>query len=489
MKFCQECGHELANDAAFCTNCGNKMDTPDYSQQEQPTTTPVQPPIQQQVVPPVQQTHENRQQEPTEVPQQPTPVKEPMGKGKKVLLSLIAVIVVALVGTHLFLSHHYDPAKKIEAMNDAYNNSDANAFYALFEVPKETNGTAENFFDAVKDIDWTSLHHDLTNQVNLLQDHLPRNPIPYAGSDFIRLTSKPILFGLYDDVSFEIIPLNTSVEVPFKNMEVKIGDQTLTSKEDDEVLEIGTFIPGTYDWSFELSRNEMKMNNKGTVELYADEDNQTVLSPDWGFERISIYSEVDDATIYVNDKSTKQKISGHGELYPVILDEDAKIQLVAKNDKGKEVKSEKVALDDTSISLSFEHIEKEKAAADKQSEVEQVFYNFRQDYEDAIYTLNFDYIRDYFKPDSKMQKDYRKFIEDHETIAGYNYDFRTNEVTDVKALKDDQYELKSFETFYYSSDEEGTIYYERTKKYVISEKNDTYCIESIDNLTTDKQKQ
>src|SRR5699024_11063993 len=107
----------------------------------------------------------------------------------------------------------------------------------------------------------------------------------------------------------------------------------------------------------------------------------------------------------------------------------------------------------------------------------------------AIYTIDFSYIRDYFKPNSKIQKDYRKFVEDHATIAGYDYDFRTNEVTDVKEQKDGKYELTSFETFYYSSADEGTIYYERTKKYVLSEENGMFYIESIDNLTTDKQKQ
>lgn len=490
MKFCQECGHEISQQATFCTNCGTKVHPPQSTntQEEQKPTTE-QAPVQQQIVPPTEPIQSDTQTGPVveEAPLQQA--KKPMSKGKKIILSIIALLVVALIGTHLFLSNHFDPMKKIEAMDEAYTQKDQEAFYDLFDIPKETNATAESFFHAVEEMDWSMLRTDLTYQAELTKEGLPTNPIAYAGTNFIRLENKSILFGLYHDVSFSLIPLKASVEIPFKGMKVTIADQTVTSKEDHEVIEMGSFLPGTYDWSFELEQNEMKMNNKGTVELYADEGNETIISPDWGFERVSIYSEVDDAIVYVNDKSTKQKITGYGELYPVILNDKTRIQLVAKDDKGKEVKSEKVALDNTNLDLTFKHIENEKAASSKRDELEQAFYNFRQDYEDAIFTLNFDYISGYFKPNSTIQKDYRKFVEDHATIAGYNYDFRTNDVTDFKELKNGKYEIRSFETFYYSSNEEGRIYYERTKKYVFTEDNGKYYVESIDNLTTDKKKQ
>lgn len=483
MNFCQECGKPLEPTAAFCTNCGTKTE----QSQQASTTSKDQPhhqetsPTSEQIVSSPKQTIHHEQ-----VAAQP---KQPMGKGKKILLSIIALFAIALIGTHFYLSNHFDPLKKIEAMNDAFHKKDQKAFYEHFNVPKGTIATADSFFNVVQDMNWPSLRSELMYQIDNLQEKVPTDPIAYEGADFIRLEKKPILFGLYNDISFSLIPLNASIEVPFKEMTVTIADEIVTSKEDDEIIEIGQFIPGTYDWSFKMERHQMPLKNKGTVELYAEEGQQALFSPDWGFETVSIYSEVDDAILYVNGKSTKEKVSGYYELYPVILDDKTEIQLVTKNGKGKEVTSEKMTLDSTNLDISFKHIEQEKAAANKREEVESVFYNFRSDYEDAIYTLDFSYIRDYFKPNSKIQKDYRKFVEDHATIAGYDYDFRTNEVTDVKEQKDGKYELTSFETFYYSSADEGTIYYERTKKYVLSEENGMFYIESIDNLTTDKQKQ
>lgn len=484
LKFCQECGKPVEANAAFCTHCGTKADLPQET--HAPTEEPL--PQAQQIVPPTQPPQMNHHQEQTNEPTA-TRSKQPIGKGKKILFSLIALLILALVGTHFYLTNHFDPMKKIEAMNEAYNKKDHAAFYGAFTVPDGVISDADRFYETVQDLGWPELRSDLSSQVNNLQENMLMDPISYAGVDFIRLDKKPILFGLYNDVSFTLMPLKTTVEVPFKDMKLTIAGITVTSTQDQEVIEIGDVIPGTYDWSFELAQHHMTMKNAGTTRLNIEEGNQAVFSPEWGFESVSIYTEVDAAVLHVNGKSTKEKVEGHAELYPVILDDKTEIQLVSKNAQGKEVKSPKYKLDSTSIDVSFEHIEQEKVAEKKHGEIEEVFHNFRNDYELAITTLDFSYISQYFKDNSKIQKDYRKFVLGHKDIAGYHYDFRTNDITDIKQRKDGKYEVKSFETFYYSSFEEGEIYYERTKKYVISEQDGRYYIESIENLTTDKQKQ
>lgn len=145
--------------------------------------------------------------------------------------------------------------------------------------------------------------------------------------------------------------------------------------------------------------------------------------------------------------------------------------------------SNKAKLDQDEIDFSFQHLEDAKASAEVEELLRSAFYDFRYAYENAIDTLNFDYIADYFKDNSEIQKDYKKFVEDHINIPGYYYNFTKNDITGFKKLADGKYELTSYETFYFRSNEDGGLDYERTKRYIFIQNGDRYYIE---NLTTKK---
>lgn len=63
-----------------------------------------------------------------------------------------------------------------------------------------------------------------------------------------------------------------------------------------------------------------------------------------------------------------------------------------------------------------------------------------------------------------------------------------NEIISFNTLSDKQFELQSYETFNYSSDKEGSINYERKKKYIFSFENGKYFIDEIVDLDTKKTK-
>src|SRR5699024_6200449 len=113
---------------------------------------------------------------------------------------------------------------------------------------------------------------------------------------------------------------------------------------------------------------------------------------------------------------------------PVMLNEDIKVHAVTKDDKGKEIKSEKIALNQTDLYIPFEHIAKAEEEEEMESAIRDAYEDFREDYESAIMYVDFSYIESYFKNGSKIEDDYEKFVNGHNDIGYFYYDFMTNDI-------------------------------------------------------------
>lgn len=462
MKFCTECGKSISIEADFCTHCGKTF------QQEH-------------------QQHPNLSNEPLAPNLPPEPTKRTMKKSTKVFGIIGCILAIALISTHFALKSIHDPLKTIDTMNSAYNNQDKEEFFKQFQLKKGTVASADNFYELVSQYGWTELRNQLTYEAEKINNKEPADMI-YNDGEFISITKKPILMGFYQDVDFTILPTTVSVQLPLANTTFKFGSQEVTTQKEDEQIQLGQFIPGEYEWSYETKGSLMPLSGNGTYTLSPSEANKQELDIDWGFTSIYLDADLKDAIVYINGTSTKKKVNELSELSPAQLNKSVKIQAVGKDKDGNEVKSAEIAADSEEIYLPFDHIQKEQELAVQLEEVEQIYKSFRSDYADAIYSIDFSYIEDYFKNGSKIRNDYAKFVSDHSSITGYYYDFLLNEVTSITPISADTFELLAYEKFNFSSDDDDSLRYERKKKYVISHVNDEYFIESIIDLDTKKTK-
>ena len=459
MKFCTNCGEKNSEEVLYCTNCGNSLKE-----------------FQEQITGEIEPNLSTQKQ-----------YRKKMSKMQKWILSISGVLLLLLISVHFILSSIFDPTKQISAMNEAYNNQDKDAFFQEFNIKEGTEANAQNLYAIVKDYGWTNLRNQLTYEVERIRNN--ENPdIIYNGGEFISVNSKSVLFGLYDRVEFTVIPTEVFIYAPFKNMTLKFGDKEIVSKNDEENVEFGQYIPGEYVWSYSYEDGYIPLADEGKLILEAQSENIAQIDVDWNFKTVFVDSDLEDATLYINGKSTEKKVSELREIYPAKLNSKIEIYAQSQDKDGKTVKSEIMPLDNDSIYLAFEHIRAEEKLAEHEDFIRSIYKNFRADYASAIRYTNFDYIGDYFKEGSKIKKDYAKFVTDHDNIPGYNYDFLLNDITSFKTLSDKQFELQSFETFNYSSDKEGFINYERKKKYIFTFENGEYFIDEIDDLDTKKTK-
>src|SRR5690625_707459 len=201
MKFCTNCGNELAEDVKFCTSCGNpsqkemeeeisseiidktganeqseeiveesvvQTDAPseeterrDKTQQEQHNKEghqqlmPAQQREQASEVKQGQTATVHQGQQTTEV-QQPVspPAKKSMSKRNKILLGTVAAIIILLFGVHKYLESHFDPMKQVVAMENALSEKKMGEFFNLIELEEDALIDKESYFDYIRKNEW-----------------------------------------------------------------------------------------------------------------------------------------------------------------------------------------------------------------------------------------------------------------------------------------------------------------------------------------------
>lgn len=467
MKFCRNCGEQLPGNAEFCTSCGEQFPKGETSSQDYKPSESVEP----------------------------RPPRKPMNTKTKILVSSGLALLVIIMGTHMFLKNMYNPEKKIEAMNLAYHGQDQEAFYKQFTIKEGTIGNAKNLYAAVKSYGWNDLRTELEKEALIASTNSKNVNIITAGYEFISVTSTPVFLGLYKDITFTILPSEVTVTVPYKDTALTFGGQEYKTTADDEEITLGKFIPGEYEWSYTTPGPLMPLSSKGKYTVEGDEENEDSADLDWNIDTLRVDSNVGNAIVFIDGKSTKKTVDELYELYPAQLNKDVKIHAVTKDKKGTEVSSNIVPAAEDTIYLTFAHAEAEQKAEEQKQVaaaqtdvVRELFRSFRDEYEYAISYIDFSYIEDYFMEGSKIRQDYAKFVVDHRNIPGYYYEFLLNDITSVNQLSDNKYELLSFETFNFYSNADGGLHYERKKKYIFKKVGDEFFIESITNLDTKKTK-
>ncbi len=467
MKFCKNCGDQLSSEAEFCTSCGERTLVSN-------------------------ELMVNKKHRTTDLEETP---RLPMKLWKKISLFSVITLIILLIGTHLFMKNMYDPQKKIEAMNLAFHNQDEKAFFEQFHLQDDASGNARHFYSAVKARGWNDLRNDLAKEAMIVTDNRKNSSAVTIENPSISVASKTVVPGLYKEVTFTILPTEVSLKIPYKGTKLMFDGKEFNSKEDDEQVLLGSYIPGEYEWSYTAPGPFMPLLGKGKHIVKADENNQQNATLDWEATTIRIDSNVRDAIVFIDGKSTKKTVKELSKLYPSQINENVKVHAVTNDNKGTEISSDTATLSKKTVYLTFKHVEEERKAKQKQNlaveqanEIRQLFKNFRNDYENAIDYIDFDYIEDYFPEGSEIRRDYAKFVIDHRNILDYHYDFLLNDITSVSQVSEDTFELYSFETFNFYSYEDGDLHYERKKKYVFKKAGNQFYITAIINLNTNKTK-
>lgn len=449
MKYCKECGTQLKENIAFCTNCGTQQPSAQGPSEQAKQNQPIQHP------------------------------KIPMNRRKKLKIFVAIILLLGLYGGYKGLEAYYDPLKKLEAMDEAIITDNVEQFMQHIEFVDEAFLDEQSYFDYISDYKWDSVRSQYESIIYNQNEFSTK--ITEMGSGIPIFTLRPTqhFLGLFQSYTLYATPVNVlaSASMDDVNLEVLDHSEKISSKDTSRL----SFYPGSYlitgkaknDYGAFTYENKFDITSQNDHELYLDFEGNTyrISTNQW------------NASLFMNDKDTGQTLGDIEHIGPIPSDSKINMHAEWENNDGDLIKSDAISLNDEglggSLTFLFEDTENVSTIEDP------AFFilKFRDSYEDALNNKDYNEIEPYLKSGSHAAKDLKEYIGDLKDTA-YHYDFTATETNDVTAVSENEIEITTREEFIFTNHLDEETYYDRDKVYTVELHGDDYQITYIDYVDT-----
>lgn len=423
MNFCENCGEKLEKNSLFCEHCGAKVENSDSGASKKEES----------------RTNKNVERKPL------TKKQKTVGAG------IIALILLLFIGYNVG-STVYSKENQTSRITEALVSKDAEALADItatddpnFEV------SAENLEGFVDYLDQNS------DYLNELVAGLERTG--HHGSFMIRQNGSTL--GIYDAYELVMQPVYGTVYTNAEDVAISLGDEELLVSDNDTFSgEIGPFAPGVLTFTASGEINDFPITVEEEVNWLEGEYNEVDLHLT-GLH-FSVASDLENATVYVNDESIGTLENGRGEFGPIPVEEGQKIH-VGQTFGEEEVVSDPIELTKDEIYYEFNDL-----VVGDDYDTQQLLNNmYRQ-----AYTLSSNYSEDnvsefnaYFHPDGPAYENQRtSFISfgestyNNEDVNSVRYNVTELDVERVGANSVDvTYEVTYTTNYHYQTDRKDSL--------------------------------
>ena len=449
MNYCQQCGHRLEENQTFCTNCGAKV-------------VESQNAVQSQNVMKAGEGSGSRR-----------PVLAT--KKSKIFASIGVLLILVIASSFFIVKSVYKPTKLAENFILAVNNHDAKKVAHLLNSKQSDIKIDEKV--AKQLIDYYQMN---PSEFSELKNSLHEEAVIYEKGAFPEHTDADISINklgkkwLFFDY-YALIPKNLYIVVTANHdSHIYIDGKKYEPIKKDEERTYGPFLPINHKVQAVYKGEYADVKQVEEVSPSDAEENKVYINFDLTGDYVYLYSNIEDATLFVNGKSTGLKISDVEEFGPVATDGSMTLHAEIKTADGT-VKSNKKTIKEAgeTIDLLFEQeIPMEdfedvgdslKDYHDEQSEIENVIMSHYTsissgDYETA-YAM--------FSSSRRSKISYEKWSK------GLKNNFK-NEVTNVsvESIENDQATVSFQLTSYDKQDDGSTLVQEWGGKWYLVKESD-----------------
>ncbi|MGD2275057.1 zinc ribbon domain-containing protein [Bacillus wiedmannii] len=411
MKFCGTCKKNVADHLNFCPECGSKVEV---------------------IV-------DNAAASYTEVQSETQPVKS-----KKNLFLIIgfAIIIILLFGAYKFGAYKFSKEKQINVMIEAFQKKDINA---IDEFVKANDSSLKIKTEDIKAYmrylkENPSYNKQLLSylQKETVDQKLTKDKNSFKDGEIVAEGKEWFLYPKY---KFSMKSYYMSVSTTAKNAEIYVNDKKETELSSDKTSkELGPYFPGTYVVKATAKTELTELETEKEVDL-ADEQSEKV-NVDLSLEGkyVSISSDENDATVFVNGKKRGKLSYGNYKLGPVSTDETVEVHLEKTTDFGV-IKSESVKIGDQST--YYLKFPKETSSSAVGDFVRNHIYNNVR----AISLNDFSLIENNYDKSGKSYKEDRDYIQ-YLHKKGITEDLLTMEIRNVEHQSDTKYKVTTYEEYH-----------------------------------------
>ncbi|MGD6803417.1 zinc ribbon domain-containing protein [Rossellomorea aquimaris] len=416
MKFCKNCGNELKPGQGFCTKCGHK-------QEEVRAANPSAYPA--------------KHHEP-----QRAHSKKNMSKEAKFTWAAIGVTLLLLFGGHKFLENHYSPHKVLAGFEETIDKGNLDGARDLIDF------TAVN--QQVSDKDLKSYlqflrenEGDVTKGLNesfssITQGSVSESVFSGNGNELLRVmkdTKKK--WGLYEQYKIEAVPFQLTVSANLPDVEVEYRG---TKSKLKEALEISNILPGEQVIKGSYNGEYSEITQEAGVDFQGASNNMVDVFLEFEGDYVFIYSNEYDSTLFVNGKSTGEKIGSYYELGPLPVDGSIVLHAEYQGENGVITTAEAKVMNTDDVFLEFKEEEFNPVVVtavpeDNASSIEEFMIEYINTSVDAMNEGDFSIVKHLLHPDGKSFPESKDYI-DYVVSKGIKEDVLSIDMIDFEEIKE-----------------------------------------------------
>lgn len=448
MNFCESCGAKLEKNVKFCEACGAKV--------------PGAEPSQQKVVP----TESSVEKKETRTPQNKKVEVKPLTKQQKIIgASIIGLLVFLFVGYKVGESV-YSQENQTDRIIEALSSKDA------AEIAKVVHSEDSNFEVTEENLEgFASYLEESPEYLSELIGNI--NTTGQYKTFHLRQNGKKM--GLYDSYELILEPVYGEIYINHEDITVSANGEELFVSNEENYRTVGPFAPGIITFTAEGEVSGFPLTTtEETTWLEPDGYNSLELTLS-GFS-FDVYSELEHATVYIDDKEIGELENGSGYFGPIQVEEGMQLH-IAQTLGEDEIVSEKVDLTEDQSTYEFYDLVlgSESTATATLGNLYQTTSQLGRNYDSYTDDLNA-----YFHPDGPAYGSYRtellalgKMAYDNDEVSYIDFDVTYNEVERTGANTFViEYEVSYNTRYSYNSDkEDGLSHYEKEATIVFEPTN------------------
>lgn len=432
MKFCKNCGTQLSKEVNFCRNCGEKV-APKHSIEAEIMSN--------------NNPGSYRKRKPLS-----TPVKAG--------IIAIGIMIGGLMGAHLYFTERTKPVNTVEnfikVVTEGNNKELAAIMNSGQDQHKVSEKEAESFREYLtKDNDFTDLAQELQTQAERLETSNSLVPVAdYNGNDIATLKKVGKKYFFYDDYKLVFFPFEVKASSNLDNIAIWIdGKKSTHLKRGNGKESIAYVFPGTHVIKGKYNDEYQTLETEMKIEFEKAFDNSLEVFLGFDSTQVVVYSNFDDAILFVNGESTGKEIGDIEKFGPVPT--DGSVTLHAERVvEGNPIKSEPYKVtDDSTAELLFkvENTAPETAALEylktiEDADIAKFMDSYFSSMVDAINSRNVTSYEFIFDPEGKALEEFKSYLTNTIQKKGITEEYLGMKLVDYEKTEDG-YQVTTNEEF------------------------------------------
>lgn len=411
LKFCGTCKKNVADHLNFCPECGSKVEV---------------------IVDKTAASY-------TEVQNEIKPAKS-----KKNLFLIIGFLIIAaiLFGAYKFGAYKFSKEKQVNVMIEAFQKKDISA---IDEIVKADDPSLKIKTEDIKAYmrylkENPSYNKELLAylQKQTIDQKLTKDKASFKDGQIVEEGKEWFLYPKY---KFSMKSYYMSVSTTAKNAEIYVNDKKETELSSGKTSkELGPYFPGTYVVKATAKTELTELETEEEVDLADEQSGKVEVDLSLEGKYVTISSDENDATVFVNGKKRGKLNYGSYNLGPVSTDETVEVHLEKTTDFGV-MKSESIKIGDQST--YYLKFPKETSS----SAVGEFVRNHIYDNVRAISLNDFSLIENNYDKSGKSYKEDRDYLQ-YLHKKGITEDLLTMEVRNVERQSETKYKVTTYEEYH-----------------------------------------